>query len=263
MTTTSPTPALLDDHLDLLVTAASSWHILGSRTAAAFAQRTVETHVLQATGTQAGRLLRAENVAAIGWLSEQGRTRLVDRAPLPAYTYRPVEDLVPVEVIKAAQAAHALCEASPTWSTSIAQRLVHAIVTAATHRLDGYADAPWRWSRPQLRAGHPVGVTTGPTDSPPQLPGLFWTTPSEVRPHWQDAPLIVLTPSAAAAVPADLPGRGGVFLLVVDETSDQVWDALTVLDMQALVLFWPICRPWLSAQLDDPGREYVTFRSHS
>ncbi|MBE1609912.1 hypothetical protein [Actinopolymorpha pittospori] len=158
MATTSPTPALTADHIDLLVSAASSWHILASRTLVAFARNSLEKHVLVATATEAGRLLRAENTAAVQWLAERGRTRVVDRAVLGSYTHRPVDHLDPVEVIKAAHVAQVLCSPSPTWEGSATQRLLAAVITAGTHRLQGYAEAPWSWSRPKRRGGRPVRV---------------------------------------------------------------------------------------------------------
>ena len=264
MSIATPTPALTDDHIDLLVSAATSWHILASRTTMAFTQGPVEAHVLVATATEAGRLIRDENAAAIRWLSECGRTRLTDRVDPEPYTHRPVGHLDPIEVIKAAQAAQEACSASPTWHGSLAQRLLTAVITCATHRLDGYTDAPWQWTRPQRRAGRPIGIATGPH---PDLPDLEWINPVSDLPaviqHWGTASVVVVAASAAAALPADLPARAGVFLLVLDESHDQVWQSLTALEMQALVLFWPACRDWLVTQLVDPAPEFVEHRSQS
>ncbi|WP_081599740.1 hypothetical protein [Cellulosimicrobium cellulans] len=261
MATTSPTPVLSNDHIDLLITAAASWHVLASRTTAAFARGSVEQAVIAATETEAGRLLQAENSAAVRWLSDQGRTRLVDRAHPVPYTYRPVEHLVPVEVIKAAHAAQAVCSASPTWTPSTARKLLAAIVTAATHRLEGYPDAPWSWTRPQRREGHAVGVTLD--DAHPEIAGLTWVTPDELGAHWASAPIITVTVPAALQIPADLPPRSGVFVLVDGEPENTVWEALTSLEMQTLALFWPACRPWLADQIQDPAREFVEHRSRA
>lgn len=258
MSTTSPTPALPDDHIDLLVTAATAWHVLASHTMAAFTASALEHHLLVATPTVAGRQVRAENTAAIQWAAEQGRSRLVDRAVPGPYSYRPVDHLDPVEVIKAAHAAQRACSPSPTWAGSTAQRLLTGVITAATHRLPGYADAPWHWTRPQHRAGTPVGVTLDPTH--PEVPGLHWVTPESLHDHWEDAPLVVITPSAAAHLPASLPARTGVFLLAVEEKPNEVWQAVTALDMPALVLFWPACARWLMAQLANPSPQFVQHR---
>lgn len=260
MAQTSPTPVLGDDHIDLLVSAAASWHILGSRTRVAFSQSALESHVLVATMTEAGRLVRAENACAVRWLSDHGRTRLVDRVDVGPYAHHRVERLDPVEVIKAAQSAQAACSASPTWQGSAAQRLLAAVLTAATHRLKGYGDAPWCWTRPKRRGGHPIGVAI---DAHLEVPGLEWVTPDELRQHWTSAPIVLVTTAAVAAVPADLPARPGVFLLVIDEHPNKVWQLLTALHMPALVLFWPTCREWLLGQLADPAPEFVEHRSQA
>ena len=138
-------------YADLLITAAADWRLLASPTTAAFAQSALERHVIVASSTEAGRMLRAENTAAVQWLSDRGRTRLVDRAPAGTYTHHRVETIDAVEVIKAVHSAQVACRNSPTWAASTACRLLAALVTAATHRLPGYADAPWSWTRPQLR----------------------------------------------------------------------------------------------------------------
>lgn len=254
----TPLPILTDDHLDLLVSAAAAWHVLASRTQAAFAQGGLETHVLVAGATEAGRLIRTQNQSAIRWLDERGRGRLVDRSgPLPPYLHRPVSRLRPVEVIKAAHAAQAACADSPDWRGSAAQRLLSAVITAGTHRLDGYADAPWAWTRPQVRSGRCVGVTGAST---PEILDLDWIAIEDLRNHWDIAPVIVIAVSAAGQVPADLPPRAGVFLLAIDEPPNDVWQAVTALEMQSLVLFWPACQPWLQAQLAAPGPEFVEHR---
>ena len=172
MATSRPTPVMTDDHIDLLVTAASRWHILTSATTAAFATGVVEQHVMAATTTEAGRNLRAANAAAVAWLAGRGRERLVDRAPTSDYEHRPVEGhLDPVEVIKAVHAAEAMCSPAPSWKGSAAQRLLAAVITAAEHRLAGYATAPWSWTRPERRGGPAVGVAIAGDDRP-HVPGL-------------------------------------------------------------------------------------------
>lgn len=260
MTTTSngSTRVLTDDHVDLLISAAAAWQVLTSKTQAAFSQQGLERLVLVATATEAGRLVRTENASAVEWLASQGRGRLVERTDLSPYTHRPVNHLDPVEVIKAAHAAQAACQPSPTWDGSPAQRLLAAVVTAGTHRLQGYADAPWVWSRPHIRTGRAVGVAAGPH---PEIQGLGWVSATELRDHWETAPLVILTPEVVGQIPADLPTRAGVFVLVVDEQPNQVWEALTALELQSLVLFWPTCRPWLQSQLADPAAEFVEHRS--
>ena len=264
MTTTCPTPLLSDDHIDLLVTAAADWRLLASPTTAAFAQSSLERHVVVASSTDAGRMLRAENTAAVQWLSDHGRTRLVDRAPAGTYTHHRVDTIDAVEVIKAVHSAQLACRNSPTWAASTACRLLAALVTAATHRLPGYADAPWSWTRPQLRCGPSVGVAL-PQSSPPSVPGLTWVAPEQVREHWTDAPLVVIRCAASCLVPADLPSRSGVFVLSFDgqEDANQVWEAVSGLNMPTLALLWPSCRPWLMQQLRHPSPEFVEHRNQS
>lgn len=140
-----PTPVLTDDHLDLLISAAATWGLIASPTRAAFTTSSPrERELLEATASQAGMLLRRQNLAGLQWLADRGRSRLVDRPLLTAgdYQHRPVEHLVPVEVIKAAHAAEASCHSSPSWSTSTARRLLQGTMTAATHRIAGYDTAP-------------------------------------------------------------------------------------------------------------------------
>lgn len=259
MTRNLPPTHLPDDHIDLLITAAAQWGILASRTAAAFAPTALERHVLVATATEAGRLLRAANTAAVHWLSEHGRTKLVDRTTPSTYSHRPVETLRAVEVIKAAHAAQSACEPSPEWEGSATQRLLRALVTAACHRLEGYPTAPWLWTRPQHRTGRPIGAATA-GERPPPVPGLEWVDPTGIRDLWGEAAMVVLTPNAALAAPGDLPPRSGVFVLAQEESSNQIWQAVESLDMQALVLFWPTCREWLTQQLADPIADFTEHR---
>lgn len=261
MTTRIPTPVLTDDHIDLLISAAVRWDVLTSRTRAAFSSSTAEQGMLIATATEAGRLLRAENAAAVEWLATQGRSRLTDRVQSQTYTHHPVEHLRPVEVIKAAHAVQSICSPSPTWQGSVAQQLVGKVITAATYRLDGYADAPWYWTRPHLRPGASIGVGVG--DDHPQIAGLDWFDPSCLGSSWTTAPLVIITPAAALDLPPDMEPRPGVFVLVREEHPNAVWEALLALDMQALVLFWPASRAWLLHQLSDPAPEFAEHREAS
>jgi hypothetical protein len=253
-------PALLSvDHLDLLVTAATRWRVITPRIYASLASQ-AEGRLLVITAEDAGRIIQTENLAAVRWLTLQGRTRLVERIPEPvSYVHRPIEHLRPVEVIKAVHAAQAACTSSPSWFKSRAQQLLAAILTAATHRLDGYDDAPWAWTRPDRRAGAPIGIAG---QWRPEVPGLAWVEGEDLRERWDEASLVVITPEAAATVPADLPDRSGVIVLVSDDTPPKaVWDALVALDMQAPVSFWPTCRPWLLQQLSHPEADFVEHRS--
>lgn len=255
----SDSTLLTDDHLDLIVTAARQWRVLIPRAMAAFLQSPLHEHFVVAAAGEAGRLLRAENLAALTRLSDQGRTKPADRLTPARYEFRPVDHLDPVEVIKAAQAATAACQDSPTWTTSPARRILDAVIQAATLRLDGYAEAPWWWTRPQRRSGIPVGVALG--DDHPEVPGLVWVTPDAVSQYWDTAAVVITTVAAVTDFPSDLKARAGVFVLVRDEAPDAVWNAVVALDMQALVTYWPACQPWLLEQLRAPSAEFNEFRS--
>jgi hypothetical protein len=240
MATSHPSPVLGDDHIDLLVTAAARWGVLVSRTVVALAAESPRHHILTASENEVGQTLRQANVAAVRWLGYQGRGRIADRRPPTTYNYRPVDAVLePVEVIKAVQAAQAMCHDDPTWNGGSAQRFLSAVLTAATHRLDGYPQAPWSWTRPEHRGGPPVGVALD-SESRPPVAGLEWVTPASVPRWWSQASLIVVRTGAALQIPAGLPDRDRVVLLVTnDETHNQTWLAVEALRMAARVFSWP------------------------
>ncbi len=260
----SLSPLLSNDHLDLLVSAATAWGVIASPTRAALAQSEIERELAGASGTQAGQLLRQANSAARRWLAEGGKARFADHAAHDeTYSHRGVEtSLAPVEVIKAAQAADAACRFSPDWADSLPRRLLTAIITAASHRLPGYADAPWLWTRPRRRRGVPIGVRLD-HEACPDIEGVEWISPCRVGEFWDDAQLVLLTPAAALRLPATVPSRPGVFVFVVDEQHDAVWQSLATLEMQSLALFWPVCRDWLLGQLAHPDAAFVEHRAAS
>lgn len=253
----SPTPGIILglDHLDLLVSAAVRWKILTSATAAAFSR--AEAHLVVATAVEAGHLIQQENIAAIRWLTDRGRSRLAERLVPAPYSFTEVPRLVPVEVIKACHAAELACAASPGWSASAAKRLLTAIAAAAAYRLEGYADAPWCWTRPARRSGPPIAV--GGSWRPP-LPGVTWVDLDVVAEHWEGASLVIVTTEVATTLPV-LPPRAGVFLLADHDPADEVWEAIIAMDDQAVVMFWPTCEPWLREQLRDPAPEFVEHRA--
>lgn len=255
MTTNHASSILGTDHLDLLVAAASEWRILTSATAAAFSR--AEAYLVVATAAEAGRLIQQENLAAVRWNADRGRGRLADRMVPSPYTFTPVDRLDPVEVIKACHSAEAACADSPGWAGSTARRLLAAINLAATYRLEGYADAPWQWTRPMRRSGAPIAV--GSSWRPP-LPGVTWVSPAEAAARWSEAALIIVTTDVAAELPAALTPRSGVFLLAEHDPADEVWQAIVAMDDQAVVMFWPTCEPWLREQLAHPSPEYVEHR---
>ena len=252
----SALPLLTVEHLDLLVSAATEWRILTSTTAAAFSR--AEAHLVVATAVQAGRLIQQENLAAARWHADAGRGQLPDDITPPPYTYTPVERLSPVEVIKACHCAETSCESAPGWSASVAKRLVTAIIRAATFRLEGYADAPWQWTRPGRRSGPPIAVGGAWR---PDLPGATWVGPSQVAQYWADASIVIVTTDVAAHLPATLPRRAGVFLLAEHDPADEVWQAIVAMNDQALVMFWPTCEPWLAEQLAHPAPQFVEHRT--
>ena len=244
-----------DDHLDLILTAASHWEVLGPASSAPV------TGAGPGPGTataSAGRLLRQANLNAVRWLGDRGRGQLADRITPGPYTFTEVDRLDPVEVIKACHAAQAACSAAPGWPASMAKRLLDALVRAATHRLDGYAEAPWLWTRPVRRCGRPIAVAR---TWRPDLPRVSWVSVDQVRQQWQDAALVVVTTEAATALPPGLPPRSGVFILADRQPHEQVWQAIMALGEQALVMFWPDCQPWLLEQLNHPSAEYVEHRA--
>lgn len=240
MAISRPSPVLSDDHIDLLVTAAARWGVLVSRTVMALAAASPSHHILTASENEVGQTLRQANVAAVRWLGYQGRGRIADRLPPTAYTYRPVDAVLdPVEVIKAVHAAQAMCRDDPTWNGGSADRFLSAVLTAATHRLDGYPQAPWSWARPEHRGGPAVGVALE-SESRPSVAGLGWVTPAAAPQWWSQASLIVVRTGAALRIPAGLPDRDRVVLLVTnDETHNQTWLALEALRMAARVFSWP------------------------
>ncbi|MGF0118804.1 hypothetical protein ACQFYA_21125 [Promicromonospora sp. Marseille-Q5078] len=257
MATTSSVLVLGDDHLDLITTAAARWGVLTDATTAAFSGN----HIA-ATPTQAGDLLRQENARALDRLATQGRTNLADRVVPGRYQHEPIDPadaIDPVEVIKAVHAAQHACAASPTWSTSKARTLLAAVATAATHRLAGYADAPWNWTRAARRDGTPLGVALG--DDHPHIDGVTWLNPEDAGDQWREAPFVLVVPATAHLITADRAARPDVFVLTTDEDPETIWDAVNRLNLPSLVLHWPTCQPWLRDQIDRSAPAYTRPRS--
>jgi hypothetical protein len=196
----------------------------------------------------------------MGALLRQRSTTREDRAHITAgpdlYEFRRVDDLVAVEVIKAAHAARHLCAGALHWETSEAARLLDAITVAASQRLPGYAAAPYHWTRPATRTGRPVAI--GVSWKPP-VPGVTWIEPSAAPEVWNSASLIVITSEALAELPAGMPARSGVFTLDPSAPAPAVWDSVSGSPSSAL-LFWPTCREWLAEQTEAPAPEYVQYR---
>lgn len=253
---------LSDDHVDLIMTAALQWRVLPTNHQLG---SDVEQRLAHTMASQVGHDILLENLASIAALTDRGRARLAGSPDSAAsYSFTPVDQLVPVEVIKAVHAARDACRHSPSWKGGKAHRWLDAVLVAATYRLDGFGAAPWLWTRPQHRTGHSIGVALRIEDQLP-IPGLVWIEPDELADHWQQAALIIILVDAVSAVPAELPARTGVFVLTDEHDHDpqQTWSALTSLDMEALSLFWPTCAPWLAEQLRVPTAAYTSYRSQS
>jgi len=243
-----PSPHVLHaDHVDLLVTAALRWGLVEIPLDQRDAAGVVETVI----GTAVGRLLLTANAAAATALGRTGRNRPVDRSvPVGAYAYRPVLNLAPLEVIKAAQAAEQMCAPAPTWSGDHARELLTAILAAACYRLPGYAGAPFAWSRPDRYDGPPTAIGL---DWRPPIAGVRWVGIDAVRTAWVSASALLVSGQVAALLPADLPSRPRVYLLVDECDPEVAWQAVEVMDGHELVLPWPASRAWLGEQLGAPS----------
>lgn len=240
------------DHLDLLVTAADLWGVIGGPAAGHLPAQGVPA---VRTTEQAGMLLRTEHVLAREWLAVQGRTPLADLAVLPGYSFRSVDHVEPVEVIKACHAYEHVTGTSPGWDGSLAQRFVRAVLTAAEHRLEGYDLAPWLWTRPQVRSGPAVGF--GGAWRPPVA--VRWVDVADLERDWSTASLVVVTAEVAHAVPAWLPRRGGLFVVADRSLDDQLWTDVDELGPEVM-LFWPAGAAWLEEQLRHPEPRFTRHR---
>ena len=237
------------DHLDLLISAAIAYGQLTSATRAAFSPAHAEA-LTAASPDEAGHLLLEENLAAARWRAGRGRGRL-PAGHLLTYRHRPVEDLQPVEVIKAVHAySHATAD-SPGWAGSAAHRLTVDVAHAAAEHLPGYAHAPWWWRRPGQR-GEPVGFCS--TTWRPDVAGVTWSTVDEVLRRWTDASAVVVTSEVLEQLPVELPARSGPIYLLTRPgglTTDQ-WTQADVLGHAVLVEL-PTAEAWLRQQLQAAG----------
>lgn len=229
----SSSPLLSFDHLDLLATAAVTYRVLAAPPAALLAG---------VSAAHAGRLLRQQNLAAV---AVRGGTSV---AVGDGYQFRPVtEPLDPVEVLKACHCYEDTCRDDPGWESSIARRLIHSIVRAATQRLPGYSTAPWRWRR-SSRCAEPVGFATGWR---PDVPGLEWVDAAALVGRWESARLVVVTTEAVPDLPPGLPRRPSVIGLHDEQNLGGLQDLWTELVTDVMV--WPLCRPALQVAVREPG----------
>jgi hypothetical protein len=246
------------DHLDLLVTAAVRYRVLVSPTTAAFSPA-VESAITPATPTEAGRLLLEQNLAAIRW--KTSRTRIEDTLldEQITYEYRPVEDYFePVEVIKAAHCYQHLTAGGPIWDGSAAQRLLSAIVHAATQWLPGYAAAAWEWTRPARRTGQPIGLCR---QWVPVERGVRWVGPAELEQEWDTAALVLVTLEALDDIPVGLDPRPGVYVCTGTRVDTDAWAAIERLHADIVVML-PAGRGWLLEQLRQPTTAYRRSALH-
>lgn len=246
-----------DDHIDLLISAALRWRVLGSTTTAAFSSHASTTHpgtahpslesrILTLTATQAGRAIRGQNGRAILRLLQQGLIPMSERITLSGYDHTPVETIDALEVLKAVQAARELCQASPDWDSSPARRLLEVLADSATCRLPGYAVAPWHWTRPERHRLGVVGICTA-GDGHPDIAQVHWVDVEQAGEVWDQAAIVLVSVPAALKLPVGLASRPGVHILTGDPIgNDQVWAAVTVVGQQALILSWPHCQAWLA-----------------
>lgn len=89
-----------------------------------------------------GGILLAQNIRSVN-------ARYNDSEPMPTYTYRnvPYEQVDPVVVLKTvACVRYQSCE-TDDYAQTFAAYVLDSIEKAAIHRLRGYEDAPWGWSR--------------------------------------------------------------------------------------------------------------------
>jgi hypothetical protein len=229
-----------DDHLDLLVTAAVRYRVLLPAASAAFTNAGIV-----ASPAQAGQTLQHQQ--------HRAAAAAPPYAEPPAYRFRPVTDLEPVEVLKAAHGYADLAASSPSWASSPARRLLEAIERAAVRQLPGYAAAPYHWTRPAQPAGGPVGLRR--VWIPPVNHDVTWIDShdtAQVRRRWLQASHILITVDAVADLPPALPTRDSVYVLAnedgrVGELSAVVGDPFTG------VVLCPQGLGWLEQELASPG----------
>lgn len=228
-------PLLSPDHLDLLATAAVTYRVLTAPPAALLAGA---TNLVAVSAAAAGKILRDQNLAA----SSSSATTTID------YEFRPVtEPLDPVEVLKACHCYEDTCRAHTSWERSLAHRLIRSIERAATQRIPGYTDAPWRWLR-SSRWQPPVGFAT---EWRPEVSGLNWVNASELALRWDQARLVVITTDAVPNLPPGLRRRPAVIALHngVDLAGLQaLWS-----DLATDAMVWPMCRTALQVALSEPA----------
>lgn len=231
-------PLLSPDHLDLLASAAVTYRVLTAPPAALLAGG---TNLVAVTAAAAGKILREQNLASVP-------TNTIAATAAVDYEFRPVtEPLDPVEVLKACHCYEDTCRAHNGWERTLAYRLIRSIERAATERIPGYTDAPWRWLR-SIRCQPPVGFAD---QWRPEVPGLNWVSAAELALRWEQARLVVITTDAVPNLPPGLRRRPAVVALHngVDLAGLQaLWS-----DLATDAMVWPMCRTALQVALSEPS----------
>lgn len=239
---------LVDDQLDLLVTAAARWGIYPSDTAAGKA------------GLQAfGSALRGANLASEQALARIGRLEGRDMEALALagrdYVFIEVDDpYEPVDVLKAGHAALQMCHRAPQWSSSHVHQVLEMLITAAGQRMPGYDTAPWTWQR---REKITPAIGFAGTDPQVGIPGLVWVDGKTLQDCWDSAIMIVLTPSALEVLDPTLPERRDLVVLTTTaQLDEQQWQLVSTLG-PAHIVDHNVGLPWLSELLEKMNR-YVS-----
>lgn len=245
------------DHVDLLITAATRWDVLVSPSRHALAATSLQ--LVAGEPDALGRQLLVANVESLRRQpAKPALDRLAATLRVPAYRFIPVETpLVPLEVIKAAQAAEHLCGAAPHWHGSAPARLLIGVKEAATHRLDGYSAAPYLWQRPARRSGLPIGYGA---EWRPDVDGLEWVERPHLVQRWTNARMIVLTADVVDDLPPALPARSGIVVLQSEQTPGVSWASLNS-SPAGHVVFWPTAEAWLLEQLQLPVPDFAGYRA--
>ena len=220
-----PTASDVDvDQVDLLITAARQWRILTDRTAA----------------TLSPQLRRNSHVAAPDAAGQQILALAGDPAP---YRYTPVlEDLDPIEVLKTCHRLEHLFATVEAYAQSPTRQLLARLARAASERVPGYAEAPWRWRRNQQAGALVIATAALGADFPSPL------APGDLTPElWNRAALVVVADLHALEEVQRLPPRDDVVLYLPDSAAlDRFWSAhADGAVAPATVVTAPHGTPWL------------------
>lgn len=229
------------DHLDLLISAAMAYGLLADP-ARASSMSHVEPLIAAAAATTVGRQLQRVNRDSLA----AARDGIDEPEP---YSFTPVDekDIVPMHVLKAVQAMEHLCYGAPGWEDAPVRRLLEAVTRAAIQRLPGYGQAPWVWTRGELRRGPAIGVCG--RWRPEGADVVEWVSPDVARQQWATAAFVVLTTDQLHAMDG-MPDRPAIYVATGRELGDEVWQILDGLSFEPEhILFFPAALPWLRDQV--------------